>query len=218
MAQDPQAQAALLAEACHRLGIVQPIVVGHSWATLVALAWALDRPQDTAGIVLLSGYYYPTSRLDVALAAPAAVPVLGDVLRHTLSPPLTRIALPVALKGMFAPRPVPAGYGHAVPPALVCRPGQLGAVAKEGATMPGRAAALSRRADRLRLPVAIMAGRADQVVDCVDQSVRFADDLTRSSGAAVDLWVERGAGHMVHHAAPGRVVELISRMDRTPAR
>jgi hypothetical protein len=30
--------------------------------------------------------YYPTARADVALVAPAAVPILGDVLRHTVSP------------------------------------------------------------------------------------------------------------------------------------
>ena len=40
------------------------VVVGHSWGTLVALAWALQAPQEIAGLVLASGYYYPSTRLD----------------------------------------------------------------------------------------------------------------------------------------------------------
>ena len=37
----PAAQARLLRRACRRLGVERPVVVGHSWGTLVALAWAL---------------------------------------------------------------------------------------------------------------------------------------------------------------------------------
>ena len=81
----PTAQARLLRRACRRLGVERPVVVGHSWATLVALAWALQAPQEVAGLVLASGYYYPSRRLDVALVTPGAVPLLGDVLNHRLT-------------------------------------------------------------------------------------------------------------------------------------
>jgi pimeloyl-ACP methyl ester carboxylesterase len=56
------AQAALFAKALAQLGVERPIVVGHSWGTLVALALALDHPQSVAGLVLASGYYFPTAR------------------------------------------------------------------------------------------------------------------------------------------------------------
>jgi pimeloyl-ACP methyl ester carboxylesterase len=80
------AQAHLLRRAFAELGLERPVVVGHSWGTLVALALALDHPDAVGGLVLISGYYKPTARLDVPLAALAAIPVLGDVLRHTISP------------------------------------------------------------------------------------------------------------------------------------
>ena len=56
-----------------QLDVSRPILVGHSWGTLVALEMALDNPLDTAGLVLLSGYYFPTARADVALAPWPAV-------------------------------------------------------------------------------------------------------------------------------------------------
>ena len=55
----PSEQASLLLRALAHLGIERPVVVGHSWGALVALAMALESPEDVAGLVLLSGYYYP---------------------------------------------------------------------------------------------------------------------------------------------------------------
>jgi hypothetical protein len=38
------------------------------------------------GLVLVSGYYLPTWRFDVWFASVAAIPLIGDVLRFTISP------------------------------------------------------------------------------------------------------------------------------------
>ena len=56
------AQASVLPEAFGLLRIDRPILVAHSWGTLVALALALDQPHHVSGLVLVSGYYYPTPR------------------------------------------------------------------------------------------------------------------------------------------------------------
>ena len=50
-------QADLLLEAFYQLGIERPIVVGHSWGTLVAMELALGQPDAVSGLVLLGGYY-----------------------------------------------------------------------------------------------------------------------------------------------------------------
>jgi pimeloyl-ACP methyl ester carboxylesterase len=91
------------------LGVEQPIFVGHSWGTLVALAYAIRHRSNTAGLVLLSGYYFPTFRLDALLVAPGAVPVLGDVLRYTISPIFGWMTMPITKRMMFAPTPVTSG-------------------------------------------------------------------------------------------------------------
>src|SRR5215217_5541665 len=94
-------QAELLHKALRRLGVERPVVTGHSWGALVALSLAVRHPADTAGLVLLSGYYFWTLRPDVLLVAPGAVPVLGDVLRHTVSPWLGRLLMPLQKRAMF---------------------------------------------------------------------------------------------------------------------
>ena len=63
----PELEADLLAEVMQTLGVQTSVVVGHSWGGLVALSMALRDPASITGLVLLSGYYYPTTRLDVAI-------------------------------------------------------------------------------------------------------------------------------------------------------
>ncbi len=105
----PAAQAALLRQALDKLGVSRPVIVGHSWGTMVALEMALRDPDRTAGLVLLAGYYFPTLRLDVALGFWPAVPVVGDVLRYAVSPWLGRLSKPLLYKVA-----VRAGAGHAI--------------------------------------------------------------------------------------------------------
>lgn len=203
----PAAQAKLLRAACRRLGVERPVVVGHSWATFVALTWALQAPQEVSGLVLVSGYYYPSTRLDAALVTPAAVPVLGDLLNYTVAPPLTQMTLPGTLRTMFAPRPVPDRFHDAFPKSLIPRPKQLRAMAQEGSIMVPAAAALQQHYGRFSCPSVVMTGDADRVVDPEDQSVRLAHELNDAQ-----LRIVPGAGHMVHHAAPREVVKAINRV------
>lgn len=202
-------QAKLLRRACRMLGASDPIVVGHSWGTLPALGWALDAPRSLGGLMLIGGYYFPTTRFDAALVAPAATPVVGALLRHTLSPPTTRAGLPAALKGMFAPRPIPDRFRDMVPIELISRPSQIRAIAREGAYMVGEVKRLSRHGGMVACPTAIMAGADDGVVDPHDQSERLARQLR-----AAELAIVPGAGHMVHHAVPERVAETVDTLAR----
>ena len=128
-------QAELLLRAFARLGIERPVVVGHSWGTNVALAIALADPAAVRGLVLISGYYNPTLRADALLVAPVAVPVVGDVLRYTVSPLFGAATLPLLIKGMFAPLPVPERFKEGFPHGMALRPSQIRAEAQDGATM-----------------------------------------------------------------------------------
>lgn len=209
----PRAQAELLHEALRRLGVERPIVVGHSWGTLVALALALEHPADVRGLVLASGYYFPTFRLDALLLAPPALPVLGDVLRYTLSPLLGRLMLPLILRRLFAPAPVPPRFAAFFPFALSLRPGQIRASAAESGLMIPAALALRRRYRELRMPVAIVAGASDRLIDAGRQSGR----LGRSLPGDGELRLIPRAGHMVHQTAPDQVLAAIDRAARRAA-
>ena len=99
----PAEQARMLHAALAQLGAEQPVVVGHSMGTLVALAMALDHPEHVRSLVLLSGYYYPNVRVDALLTAPVALPVVGDVMRYTVTAMSGRAMIKGVVKGMFAP-------------------------------------------------------------------------------------------------------------------
>ncbi len=198
------AQAHLLRHAMAHLGAEPAVVVGHSWGTLVALALALADPAAVRGLVLLSGYYNPTLRADALLVAPAAVPVLGDVLGHTVSPLLGTALMPLLIKGMFAPLPVPERFKADFPHGMAVRPSQIRAEAEDGAGMAAEVAAMRPHYQELRMPVTLMAGSQDQVVDVGRHTLRLHQQIPHS-----ELRLVPGAGHMVHHAVPGQVVEAI---------
>ncbi|MEO6579960.1 MAG: alpha/beta hydrolase [Sphingomicrobium sp.] len=200
----PVAQAKLIAEALNELGEKDVSVVGHSFGTLVALALAAERPALVSSLVLISGYYYPSARLDVVLAAPPAVPVIGDVIRYTASPLLGAALKPRMEQQMFGPARVSDGWRKDFPFEMTLRPSQVRAAAADAALMiPAAAAAAAGYAD-LAMPVTIIAGTGDKVVDPKSQSCRLAGEIDDS-----ELLLIEHAGHMVHHSAAEAVVGAI---------
>jgi pimeloyl-ACP methyl ester carboxylesterase len=210
----PRAQAALLARALAQLNVQQPIVVGHSWGTLVALQLAADFPQHVRGLVLISGYYFPTWRADVFLLSPPAIPLLGDLMRYTISPLISRLIARPMMRKMFAPRPISPDFESAVPLALMLRPGQLRAAAEESGLMSWAAAALRKSYRELTLPVTIIAGDGDRVTDLQRQALRLHQEIPHSQ-----LRAQFGVGHMLHYAAPELVArgveDIVSRTTRS---
>ncbi len=198
------AQAELMRQVAQRLGLVKPVVVGHSWGATVAMAWALAHEEELAGIVLMSGYFFPTPRADVVAFAPPAIPVIGDLMRYTIAPPMGRLIAPRLFAKIFAPRPVPQRFAAGYPLALALRPWQLRASAEETAMMIPWAALSQSHYRGLRLPVAILAGEADEIVTAKRQSVRLHGEIPHSS-----LRVLPGLGHMVHYFAQDEIAASI---------
>lgn len=202
----PDAQADLLAAALRQLGVSRAVVLGHSWAGAVAVALAHRHPDLVGGLVLEGGYFYPSVRLDVIPMSIPAIPVLGDVLRHTVSPPMARLAWPLLMRKIFWPAPEPEGF-RGFPREMALRPSHLRASAEESALMiPGAVGARSRYAE-LRVPVAILAGEEDRMVDARRQSARLHGDIPHSS-----LAVLPGTGHMAHHTAMPAVLAAVERV------
>lgn len=83
----PDAQAELIKDAFARLKISNAIVLGHSWGASIAVALALKFPGLVRGLVLASGYYYPTIRADVVASAVPSLPLIGDIFKSYLVAP-----------------------------------------------------------------------------------------------------------------------------------
>jgi pimeloyl-ACP methyl ester carboxylesterase len=196
-------QADLLHKALRQLGVKRPVIVGHSWGTIVALALAERHQADIAGLVLLSGYYFWTLRPDALLVVAGALPVLGDVLRYTVSPLLGWLQMPLLKWAMFSPARVPTRFQAEYSPAMALRPSQIRATSMDGALMLPGALALRKDYEDLTLPVVIIAGDGDKVV-FKRRSEQLADSIPGSV-----LQIVKGAGHMVHHLAPRQVAEAV---------
>jgi len=195
-------QAELFAVALTQLGIESVFVLGHSWGTLVALALAASRHgKRVKGLVLISGYYFPTWRFDVWFASVAAMPVIGEALRYTISPISSWLGLPFFAKKTFAPRRVPDVVKKEYPRLMLIRPSQLRAVAEDSAFMLPSAAKLTMSYRRLKCPIAIIAGRDDKIVDS-QQAVSLQKAIPHAT-----VTLMPGAGHMVHYSAADRIVE-----------
>jgi pimeloyl-ACP methyl ester carboxylesterase len=196
-------QAELPYKALRELGIERPVVVGHSWGAIVARAFAERHPADTAGFVLLSGYYFWALRPDVLLVVPGALPILGDILRYTISPLFGWLMTPLLKRMLFSPARVPAQFHAEYSPAMSLRPSQIRATAMDGALMiPG---ALNLRAGYkdISMPAVIIAGDGDKVV-----FKRSAERLHAEIQGS-DLQIVPGAGHMIHHLAARQVAGAI---------
>jgi pimeloyl-ACP methyl ester carboxylesterase len=199
----PAAQARLLRLALLQIGVPRALVLGHSWGASVAIALAINHPQFVRGLILESGYYYGSIRADVVSMSAPAVPLVGDIIRYTVSPLVARLLWPVMIHKLFSPAPVAATFGG-VPSAMALRPSQLRASAAESALMIPGALAMQSRYKELSLPVAVVAGTGDKMVDLDAQALRLHRVLSHST-----LHVVEGCGHMVHHTAPHELMAAV---------
>lgn len=199
-----EAQAAMLGAAARRIGVGRAIVVGHSWGVLAALAWGLARPGDVAALVLISGYYYPSPRLDAVSLGVARLPVLGRVITDAVAPVQARIVGALGNRMIFAPRSPTRRYRRTMPFGLMVRPGQVAASADDGAHMPANAGRLAARYAELGMPITVIWGDGDKLVDQRQQSVRLVEAMPRARAVKLaDL------GHMLHHNLPGTITREI---------
>ena len=200
----PDAQAQLIQRALERLGVSHAIVLGHSWGASVAVALALKFPDMVRGLVLASGYYYPTLRPDVVALSAPAIPVVGDIMGHTLSPMISRLMWPLMMAKIFGPKSAPAKFEQ-FPKEMALRPSQIRASAAELALMIPDAFHFDDKYADLKMPVVIIAGEDDRLIDIDKQSARLHSDVSQSAFHRVPE-----NGHMIHQTATGEVMAAIN--------
>jgi pimeloyl-ACP methyl ester carboxylesterase len=185
-----------------RLGIVRPLLVGHSLGAGVVAAEALARPENVGGIVLLDG---------------DALPFNGGVswLSHLYVYPWYNAAYRVlsswdwlvgqVLANAWGPKP--PKFSHATL-AQFERPFQVAGTAAGMRTLFGHGVPGVTREDlsKIRVPRAVIWG-AEDTVDSIGSGRASAASL----GVSLEL-VPR-AGHLSMLANPARVADLILRLD-----
>ncbi|HWK45740.1 MAG TPA: alpha/beta hydrolase [Stellaceae bacterium] len=199
-------QAALIHDALARLGVERPILIGHSWGGALALAYALEFPADIAGLVLLAGWSHPARHATVMLMSLPAAPLIGDLMGRTVLSSFARSMARDVLAKIFAPNPVPASFEN-FPIGLSIRPSQLRANAEDLRRLNLTVARLQHRYHQITVPVEIVTGDKDQIVDHRQHALRLAAALPQAR-----LTLLPGVGHMVHHVAPEAVLAALDRV------
>jgi pimeloyl-ACP methyl ester carboxylesterase len=116
---------------------------------------------------------------------------------------------PDAIRRVFAPCAVPVRFKRAYSLALAMRTSQMQAVEEEAAMLPDVANTFSPLYRELSVPVRLIAGSDDRIVDTTAHSVRLHQELTTSTFHRIPE-----CGHMVHHAAPDDVTAAIAAVDQ----
>jgi pimeloyl-ACP methyl ester carboxylesterase len=186
-------QARLIHSAMQELDVYRPIVFGHSWGTLVAISLLQQFHGAARSLVLASGLYFPSFRLDAPMMGGPAIPLLGDLMSWTLSPLAGRATWRASSKLLFSPAPVPASF-EAFPAWMALRPAQLRATAEDAlSTLPWTMRAAPRYRE-LTLPLVLVAGGGDRFVWPRRHTLMLHQMLPASR-----LLISPKSGHMVHH-------------------
>lgn len=200
----PRAQAAVLRAAAAELGLERPILIGHSFGAAVALAWALDAPDDIAAVVTLGGYVLPlggpppwVTRL---LRHPMLLRGVGALGRSRLGRPLVTGVVERA----FYPTPPPRAYLE-IAPRLALGAAALISDGEDRKAAEAGLASLRPLYPGLRVPLVIVAGIEDRVVPPATSERLHA--LVRHS----ELVRVPDAGHMPQFSAPDAVVAAVER-------
>jgi pimeloyl-ACP methyl ester carboxylesterase len=203
-AESPGEQAALLAAAARDLGAERPIVVGHSFGGIVAMAWALDH--DPAAVVMLAGVAMPWPGELGWLYQVNGTSLGGGIVAPAISAWTPRGLLRDAVAATFAPQPMPEGYADHIGTYMPVRLPAFRANARQVNRLRPHVVEMERRYPALTLPIEIVHGDADTTVPIVVHS----GPLSRLVASA-NLTILPGIGHMPHHADPDAVIAAIDR-------
>ncbi|MCD2323498.1 alpha/beta hydrolase [Sphingomonas sp. IC-56] len=158
-------QAAITAALIEALGLGRPLVVGHSLGGAVALALGLDRPELVRGLALIAPLSQPVNRAPkpfLGLLVPAPLRFAAAWL---LAVPAGAVSRAATARAVFAPDPVPDDFATRGGGALALRPKSYMAGSFEILNVRGEMRKLRERYSEMRVPVAILFGREDRVLD-----------------------------------------------------
>lgn len=203
---DPAVQARTLHGASHQLGVENPIVVGHSWGGALALSWALQYPDETIGIIPVSGVSMPYMGVAQVFGALGLDGVIVDAYSSYMKRTAANGGINQFIARVFRPLDPPPGYLDYVGAPLALRDET---VAWNSEDIQHVNEALTRMAPDypgLKPRVEIIHGEAD----FIDASHHAVPLSRRVPGAGLTLLP--GVGHMAHHANIGAIREAAQRI------
>jgi pimeloyl-ACP methyl ester carboxylesterase len=207
----PMAQAKLLRDAADQIGITDPIVAGHSFGGIVAMAWANhglteDADVNASAIVSFAGVLMPWPGDLGSYYQVNGSPIGGAVIIPLIAAFAPKERINATLEGVFAPDPVPEGFTEHFGAPLAVRQVTFRANVRQVNTSRPHVVAMSQDYPQLTLPIEIIHGTEDTTVPIHVHPEELIKIVPSANLTPLD-----GIGHMPHHADPEAAVAAINR-------
>lgn len=198
------AQARTIAAFIDALQLDKPVLVGHSLGGAIALAVGLDHPERVSRLALIA----PLTHMQSAPPAPfrplmLPSPLVRRFVSWTFAIPLTIVTGRNAVRLVFAPDDVPRDFPVKGGGLLGLRPRTFYATATDLLAVPADLPDMERRYAELAVPVDVLYGRADAILNWREHGEALAKKSARVRLEVVD------GGHMLPVTIPDATADWL---------
>ncbi len=202
------AQASTIAHFAKALGLERPLVVGHSLGGAIALSLALNHPEKVGGLALIAPATHPQDHVPpVFRGLEIRSGLLRRLVAWTLAIPMSIAYRDLVLGVVFGPQPVPADFAKKGGGLLVLRPRSFIAASRDLVAATDDFGDMTARYQSLAVPVGILFGASDRILDPVAHGEALAKKLP-----SADFELIEGGGHMILMTSAERCATFIARM------
>ena len=203
-AADLRAQADTLAALIDQLGLHKPLVVGHSLGGAISLALATYHPDRVGGLALIAPLTHPPEAVSPVFRAMAVQSAfVRKLIAWTLVIPMSIRRREQVMNIVFGPDAVPADFPTRGGGLLALRPSHFIGASEDLLGVAHSLPPLLPRYSDLRVPVSILFGREDRILDYRMNGEAFVAKLP-----AARLTLVNG-GHMLPVTAVQTSVDFV---------
>ena len=206
----PEKQAAQLREVIKKKKIKKYILIGHSWGALVALSWAQKFPNEVMGVVSISGATMPFGVPGKLFNELGLLEIAFDHYYSFVSRNVENGIIEKTARKYFSPQKVPNGYLDYVGIDMARREKTLEAIKADLLLYQKEVAKMSKLYKNIQLPVEILHGEKDKILNPGKHAIKFATKLPNSR-----LEILKDVGHMAHHGRTDKLLNAIARLKKT---
>lgn len=205
-------QAAMIWAFLDELGAERPVLVGHSLGGAVALAMALQRPEGTGALALLSPVTHVVREFpDIFAPLKTRPDWLRWVVGQSIAAPMGHLTGRKITEAVFAPEAPPDGVELRGGLVLMERAKGFVNGARDAGMLDAALAAQVRRYGELAVPGGVLFAGADALLPPDEHGAAMVQ-------YGLDYEVLEGRGHVIPATAPAECADFVRRMAAKRAR
>ena len=198
------AQAHTVAQCIEQLGLDKPVLVGHSLGGAISLAVGLNHPHVIRRLALIAPLTHAESKPPGAFRGLVLTsPLVRRLVSWTLAIPLSIINSRKAIAAVFAPEAMPKDFPFKGGGLLGLRPHVFYAASSDLVAAPEDLPDMERRYASMTVPVDVLYGRGDRILNVKRQGEALKQKLDRVNLGIID------GGHMLPVTQPALTTDWV---------